>query len=176
MIVLNTLKCQTLTVGRPGKTHVKYTPESELPNASLDIIGELTSQSIPYREYAEEIVIGENVTKIGERALFGCRNILSLSIGENVTFITSRAFGECTGLVEVTIPNSVKTIEFRAFEQCTSLESVVIEPGITSIGTYAFYNCPALRSITFLGKTIEQVQAMSKYPWGIADTSIINVA
>ncbi len=84
--------------------------------------------------------------------------------------------------MSVTIPNSVISIGRSVFYECTSLDSVMIGSGVTSIGDEVFYWCDSLTSVTFLGKTMQQVQdiedgnGVKQYPWGIEDTSIINVA
>ena len=86
------------------------------------------------------------------------------------------AFAWCSGLTSVTIPDSVTSIGYRAFYNSDGLMSVPIGNSVTSIGDSAFYNCTNLTSVTFLGKTLAQVQAMTFYSWGISKTSIINVA
>lgn len=59
---------------------------------------------------------------------------------------------------------------------------MTIPDSVTYIGDMAFDFCGGLTSVTFLGKTLEQVQNIEDgngnkwYPWAIEDTSIINVA
>ena len=84
--------------------------------------------------------------------------VAELEIGTDVTSIGKWAFYYCTGLTNITIGENVTSIEQNVFGDCN------------------------LKSLTFLGKTLEQVQNIEDeygykhYPWGIADTSIINVA
>ena len=86
-------------------------------------------------------------------------NVVDLEIGTNVTSIRDYAFRGCNNLTSVTIPDSVESIQGSAFDDCSD----------------------ELTSVTFLGKTLEQVQNIEdgngnkRYPWGIEDTSIINV-
>ena len=75
-----------------------------------------------------------------------------VEIGTNVTSIGNGAFSYME-IVDITIPNSV-----------------------ISIGEDAFLGATPMTNMTFQGKTLAQVSAMSNYPWGISDTSIINVA
>ena len=105
-----------ITVGE--ETVVYYTDGR---TARLDIQGELGSDSIPDRESISELVIGNNVTSIGDFA-----------------------FSRCTSLTSVTIPNSVTSIKSAAFERCINLMSVEIPDSVTSIGNEAFYNCTGL--------------------------------
>ena len=93
-----------------------------------------------------------------------------------MTSIGNCAFYNCGRLTSVTIPDSVTSIGNSAFQGCSGLTSVTIPTRVTSIGNWAFGDCSGLTSVTFQGKTLAQVQEMDNYPWGIEDTSIINVA
>ena len=73
----------------------------------------------------------------------------------------------------MSLPSSLSSIGELAFSGCGSLASATIPAAVESIGNNAFYNCGALSSLTFEGKTLEQIQAMDNYPWGVADPSII---
>ena len=64
-----------------------------------------------------------------------------LVIPNDVTKIGSNAFIGCAGLTKIEIPNSVTTIGFRAFVNCTSLISITIPDSVTSIGDNAFGRC-----------------------------------
>ncbi len=95
----------------------------------------------------KEIVIGNNITKIGDHAFHGCTSLTSVTIPDSVTSIGGSAFRDCTSLTSITIPNRVPSIGRYAFEDCTSLTSVTIGNGVTSIGYEAFYNCTSLTSV-----------------------------
>ena len=86
----------------------------------------------------KEIVIGNEVTSIGDYAFMSCSGLTSLTIGESVTSIGKNAFSSCWGLTSVTIPNSVTTIGYKAFSNCSYLNSVTIGNSVTSIGEHAF--------------------------------------
>lgn len=73
----------------------------------------------------------------------------------------------------ISLPSSLSSIGELAFSGCGSLASAAIPAAVESIGQNAFYNCVALSSLAFEGKSLEQIQAMENYPWGIEDTSII---
>lgn len=81
----------------------------------------------------------------------------------------------------VEIGTDVTSIGEYVFYGCSSVTSMTIPASVTSIGEAAFSNI-LLTSVTFEGKTMEQVQNLEDgngnkhYPWGISDTSIINVA
>jgi hypothetical protein len=98
---------------------------------------------------------------------------MSVTISDSVTSIGKAAFIYCTSLTTMTISNSVIAIGDFAFSYCTSLISVTIPNSVTSIGDYAFEGCRNLNEIVFKGKTLEEVQSMRSYPFGIKDQSII---
>ena len=104
--------------------------------------------SSSYSPNIKSVIIGSDVTSIGDRAFYNCTGITSVTIGDGVTSIGDDAFRSCTGLTSVTIPDSVTSIGDSAFSGCTGLTSVTIGSGVTSIGDYAFYNCSGLTSVT----------------------------
>lgn len=125
------------------------------------------------------IVLVDDMGEIGQ--IENPYNIVAIEIGTNVTSIGWNAFYNCSRLTSMAIPNSVTSIGYQAFYNCSGLSSMTIPNSVTSIEYDAFSNCQSLSSVTFLGKTIEQVQniedgdGFKQYPWGISDTSIINV-
>ena len=74
---------------------------------------------------------------------------------------------------DISLPSSLSSIGLLAFSGCSSLASATIPAAVDSIGENAFYNCTSLSSLVFEGKTLEQIQAMDYYPWGLQDTSVI---
>lgn len=71
-----------------------------------------------------------DITSIGEKAFYGCSNLLSVTIGENIT-----------------------SIGFSAFYDCSSLTSVVIGSNVLSIGNNAFYGTN-LKKIIWLTESL----------------------
>ena len=84
------------------------------------------------------------ITRIGEGAFSGCRNLGSVTIPDSVTSIGASAFRNCDELWSVTIPDSVTNIDALAFSNCYNLYSVTIPVSVTSIGWGAFNNCDLL--------------------------------
>lgn len=85
-------------------------------------------------------IIPNTVTRIGEDAFWGCRNLSGITIPNSVKSIGEWAFGQCYGLTSITIPNSVTSIEKMAFYSCYSLTSITIPSSVTSIGKDVFWD------------------------------------
>ena len=107
----------------------------------------------------KNLVIGNAVTAIGERAFDSCSGLTEVSIPNSVTTIGMWAFTSCTGLTEVTIPNSVTSIGSSAFNGCTQMESVTIGEKVESIGESAFAKCNSLTAVTSKAVTPPQIWA-----------------
>lgn len=72
---------------------------------------------------------GKPVTKVGDRAFYGCGDLTSVTIPEGVTHIGGEAFYNCAGLTSVKIPESATSIGNGAFVRCVSLTEIAIAPG-----------------------------------------------
>ena len=100
---------------------------------------------------------GKSVTSIGQRALYKCTGLTSITIPDSVTRIGIMAFRDCTGLTSITLSNSVTSIGDWAFWGCTGLTSITIPDSVTSIGIWAFLGCTGLTSIT-LGNSVTSIR------------------
>ena len=120
----------------------------------------------------ESVTIPNSITRIRNGVFFGCSKLKSVTILDSITSIDTYAFCECNKLTSMTIPDSVTSIGDFAFENCESLINVTIPNSVKNIESCVFRGCN-LKSIVFKGKTIDQVKAMTYYPFGIEDESII---
>ncbi len=134
-------------------------PVGAIDNGAFRSLGGITS-----------VVIPESVTRIGEYAFYGCRDLRSVEILGQVkeidqwTFaycpklvsvllpdglltLAKGAFYDCEKLRDIEIPNSVTTIADRVFYDCVSLEDVVIPSGVAMIGEMAFARCKGFKEI-----------------------------
>lgn len=93
------------------------------------------------------VVIGNNVTSIGDHAFNSCHTITSVSLPNSVTSIGLRAFRYCSNLSTISIPNNVTSIGNYAFESCSGFTSITIPSGVSIIGNGAFSGCSNLESI-----------------------------
>ena len=96
---------------------------------------------------AEEIVVPNGVTRVGEYAFYNCTNITSVTIPDSVFKIGKRAFYGCVGLEDMTIGDGVKDIGERTFYGCENLDRVTIGNGVTNIGYEAFERCSKMKAV-----------------------------
>ena len=134
-------------------TKVKYTAASGLPDWEGDIVGELSSVSIPNISKAEVVVVGTDVTSIGSTAFRNNTSLYSIDIGDNVTVIKNQAFYGCSHLGKLSLGNSVAQIQSYAFRSCTDLTNVEFPASVNTIYQAAFYGCGRLSIADFRNHT-----------------------
>lgn len=91
-------------------------------------------------------------------------SINSLIIGNEVTTIGNMALYKCTGLTSITIPENITTIGKNSFYGCTELKEVILEEGNITLSLYGtsfnvstgytgtFYDCPI--ETLYYGRTL----------------------
>ena len=94
----------------------------------------------------EEIILGENVTSVGERA-FVRSNFKSLKMSDNLTSIGNYAFWECSKLTSIDFSNNLEYIGQWAFAGCMELPSVTIPRSVKCIDLIAFQWCNKLTKV-----------------------------
>ena len=115
-----------------------------------DMTNYTSSSECPwYSESASivSIVVGDDVTNIGNYAFENLGNLTTATLGSSVTTIGESAFYSCSSLISINIPDNAKTIERGAFYGCRSLESIAIPDSVTTIGGSTFYGCTSLTSV-----------------------------
>ena len=96
---------------------------------------------------------GQDVTTIGDCALYGCSSIQTVSISNSVSTIGDSAFEGCTSLQSIVLPNSLTTISNALFKNCTNLQQVTIPSSVTTIKNMAFSGCNHLNRINITDMT-----------------------
>ena len=94
----------------------------------------------------EELVLGENVTSVGERA-FVRSNFKSLKMSDNLTTIGDYAFWECPKLTSIEFSNNLEHIGQWAFTSCQELPSIIIPQSVKCIDLFAFQWCNKLTKV-----------------------------
>lgn len=100
------------------------------------------------RTNIKKVIIGDNITSIGEVAFYNCDSLTSITIPNSVTAIGSYAFSGCRYLTSIDIPLGVTVIEDSLFRDCSSLANISFHNGITTIKSCVFENCYNLTEIT----------------------------
>ncbi len=95
-----------------------------------------------------DVVIPENVTKIGAYSFWQNENITSVTISSGITEIGKYAFNYCINIRSITMADSVKLIGWSAFSECSSLEEISFSKNLTNIYNGAFTDCPKLTGFT----------------------------
>lgn len=126
----------------------EFTINSNIPNCS-------ESPFVNCR--ATKIVIGDDVTSLGDVSFAGLSTINEVVIGKNVKQLGYKAFNNCGQLVNITMGESVESIGSWAFTSCAKLSSMVFPDTLKEIGEYAFYQCKVL-DVTF-GKGLQKIGA-----------------
>ena len=73
----------------------------------------------------ESVKMSDNLISIGNKAFWQCR-LNSIEFSNNLAYIGEWAFAACFPLPSVTIPESVKCIDLIAFQWCNALTKVVV--------------------------------------------------
>ena len=125
-----------------------------------------------------QIIMGNNVEKIGNYAFEGCKNLTDVQLSNSLSDAGYKAFSECTRLEEITLPASLTGNASEMFSGCNSLKKVNFAEGattipnglfknmsittfecpdsITRIGNEAFQNCSNLESVV-LSEKLEKI-------------------
>ena len=120
------LKDGTLTIS--GKGEMKdYGAQEDVPwYSSIDSI--------------KKVVIGADVSTIGDFSLYGCKNLKSVEMS-GIVIIGRFAFSQCTALDNITIPNATVEIKEGAFYH-TGLTTIELPNSVENVGKSAFEACP----------------------------------
>ena len=96
--------------------------------------------------WLKEVVLGNNVKEIQNKAFYGCDKLESLVI-PSVSTIGTNAFDGCTSLSEIKLPSTLTSIGANAFWGCTGLQYIVIPESVNYIYGSAFSGCKNLTDL-----------------------------
>ena len=111
---------------------------------------------IKYTGNGGDVVIPENVEKIGRKAFLCDIGITSVIIPDTVKIIEENVFSGCANLTAVKLSNCIERLEFGTFSSCTSLTSIVIPESVRIIGNGVFAGCTSLETFT-IGDNIKSI-------------------
>lgn len=96
-----------------------------------------------------DVIVPEDVIKIGYHAFYNCHSLINITIPTTVTEIEMFAFTGCTNLQNVILPPAGASLDLFAFSDCSNLREITI-PGGTWLGGGAFSGCTSLERVTIL--------------------------
>lgn len=140
--------------------------ETAHPNIKNVVIGsnvtEIGDSAFRYCGSIKNVEFGEKVETIGEYAFSGCVGLESIELPESIRTISDGAFASCNGLTELTLPNNVRHIGIDAFESCSSVETINYNATNCYVdynnSEYAFDNCKGIKTVN-IGNNVETVPA-----------------
>ena len=78
---------------------------------------------------------------------YNCKSLKDIVLGDQLTSIGDYCFWGCESLKSVVIPNSVTELLDGCFEGCTNVETLTIGSGVNWTGDRAFANCKNLLDV-----------------------------
>ena len=102
------------------------------------------------------------VTALEANCLKGHASIKKLVLGKNVTEVGDYALQGCMSLSEVQFDDALKTIGNMSFYQCTSLGNLTFNEGLETIGSYTFWQNQPVKSV-YIPASVKKIGAN---PWG----------
>ncbi len=97
----------------------------------------------------------DSLTSIGEFAFCSCTSLKTVNFYSNAskTTIGRGAFASCTSLDDIDLTVNYDAIEEGTFQRCTSLPCFYVKPAVKYIGTSAFQGCTNIKKLSFHGAT-----------------------
>lgn len=111
------------------------------------------SRNEQYRLSATELVVSDNVTKIGFFAFRFWNALISVKLGNSVTSLGYYSFENCTRLKSIDLPDSLEILEANALGDCNTLEVLDFGANLKLIKDWALVNLYQLHTIVFRSNT-----------------------
>ena len=96
--------------------------------------------------HVEELILGEDVTSIGDYAFFRS-GMTSVKMSNNVTTIGKHAFFESNRLTSIELSDNLTHIGEWAFAGCGKLSSITIPQSVKCINLFGFQFCYDLKKV-----------------------------
>ena len=113
-----------------------------------DDITYLGNRSFRGLNYVTSAKLGKKVNSIGYELFYACNRLETVQLNEGLTMLGSLTFYNCTALKQVTIPSTVTDIQNRAFKG-SGLTSVTVPDTVKKTGYEVFMNCANLVSVDY---------------------------
>lgn len=129
-------------------------PEVVVP----DGITEIKNEAFAFNEKIKNVIISQNIKKIGNKAFYYCGSLENITLNEGLVEIGNEAFSDCKKLKSIILPKGLEIIGSYAFKWCVNLDNVTFPEGIKKIGREAFHNCKSMKSVVIPG-SVEKIES-----------------
>lgn len=106
--------------------------------------------------FLKSVVLPDTLTEIGECAFLDCKSLETVSFGESLEHIDNKAFSACESLGNITLPDSLLTIGDWAFSLNNAMTEITVPDKVEIIPLGAFSECKALK-VANLGTGVETI-------------------
>lgn len=140
----------------------KYTI-SENQVVTIKGVGELENDGAPlqFRFPAENLVIAEGITLIGQLVFWCHYNLHTIQIPDTVTKIESSAFGRCYSLQSPSLPDSITELGRCVFDECNCFDKIVLPHNLKVLPYGTFRSCRNLEEVD-----LSNIERIEEYAFG----------
>lgn len=104
----------------------------------------IESRAFANNKMITEVVLGSNITDIGEEAFYSCSNLRKIDLRESrIKKIRKNTFKWCDNVSEIILPDGVEVIEDYAFSGCAA-RIIRLPKSVRHVGKSAFYGASEL--------------------------------
>ena len=167
----------TLTISGTGEMYNYYGGygpwDESKQSVKQIIIGEgvksIGERAFCYCSELESVSLPDSIVEINEEAFYSCGELKSIVIPDQVESIADQTFGRCYKLVDIRLPSQLSSIGWKSFMWCSNLKNIVIPDNVTTIGIAAFEDCHSLSDVS-LPNSILNIEGMAFYNcFGLSD-------
>lgn len=123
-------------------THLSHLPKTHIIEVTINGYGGISNEAFMECPSLVKLVIGDNITSVGDKAFYECVGLVSVTIGKNVSSIGNQAFYHCYRLIEIINKSSLEIkpgySDHGGIERFT-LDVHTGESKIVRDGDYLFY-------------------------------------
>ena len=123
----------------------------------------------PVNNPTTTLIIPDTVTKFGDDAFRGCKNLISVTMSDNVVYKSDvsndgyRLFEDAINLESVRLSDNIEVLPQYIFNGCTKLKTVNMPASLKTVSYYAFYDCSSLTGKLTLPESVTAISDYSFY-------------